>query len=100
MFDGVINIYKEPGFTSNDVVMKMRGILRMKKIGHTGTLDPAAEGVLPVCLGKATKLVSMLTDETKKTYQAVMLLGQNTDTQDTTGQVTESFDVYKHRFLW
>lgn len=93
MFDGVINIYKEPGFTSNDVVIKMRGILHMKKIGHTGTLDPAAEGVLPVCLGKATKLVSMLTDETHKTYQAVMLLGQVTDTQDTTGQVTVSSDV-------
>ena len=56
MFHGVINIYKEPGFTSHDVVAKLRGILRQKKIGHTGTLDPAAEGVLPVCLGKGTKL--------------------------------------------
>ena len=54
--DGIINVYKEKGFTSHDVVAKLRGILRMKKIGHTGTLDPAAEGVLPVCLGKGTRL--------------------------------------------
>lgn len=85
MYHGVINIYKEPGFTSHDVVAKLRGILRQKKIGHTGTLDPAAEGVLPVCLGSGTKLCDMLTDKTK-TYQAVMLLGLETDTQDTTGQ--------------
>ena len=64
MFHGVINIYKEPGFTSHDVVAKLRGILRQKKIGHTGTLDPAAEGVLPVCLGKGTKLCDLLTDKT------------------------------------
>lgn len=86
MFHGVINIYKEPGYTSHDVVAKLRGILKQKKIGHTGTLDPAAEGVLPVCLGKGTKLCDMLTDKTK-TYQAVMLLGVSTDTQDTTGTV-------------
>lgn len=86
MFHGVINIYKEPGFTSHDVVAKLRGILRQKKIGHTGTLDPAAEGVLPVCLGKATKLCDLLTDK-RKTYQAVLLLGTETDTQDVTGTV-------------
>ena len=86
MFHGVINIYKEPGFTSHDVVAKLRGILRQKKIGHTGTLDPAAEGVLPVCLGKGTKLCDLLTDK-RKTYQAVLLLGTETDTQDTTGTV-------------
>lgn len=90
--DGIINVYKEKGFTSHDVVAKMRGILRMKKIGHTGTLDPAAEGVLPVCLGKGTKLCDMLTDKTK-TYQAVMLLGQETDTQDTTGNVLAEYPV-------
>lgn len=84
MIDGVLNVYKEKGYTSHDVVAKMRGILRMKKIGHTGTLDPDAEGVLPVCLGQATKLCDMLTDETK-TYRAVLLLGRETDTQDTTG---------------
>ena len=60
--DGIINVYKEPGFTSHDVVAKLRGILHMKKIGHTGTLDPDAQGVLPVCLGKATKLCGMITD--------------------------------------
>lgn len=63
--DGIINVYKEKGFTSHDVVAKLRGILRMKKIGHTGTLDPAAEGVLPVCLGKGTRLCDMLTAQDK-----------------------------------
>lgn len=86
MFHGVINIYKEQGYTSHDVVAKLRGILKQKKIGHTGTLDPAAEGVLPVCLGKGTKLCDMLTDKTK-TYQTVLLLGVVTDTQDTTGTI-------------
>lgn len=86
MYDGVINVYKEKGFTSHDVVAKLRGILRQKKIGHTGTLDPDAEGVLPVCLGKGTKLCDMLTDKTKA-YRAVLLLGQETDTQDAGGQV-------------
>ena len=80
MIHGVINIYKERGFTSHDVVGKLRGILRQKKIGHTGTLDPDAEGVLPVCLGKATKLCDLLTDK-EKTYRAVLLLGKTTDTQ-------------------
>lgn len=84
--DGIINIYKEPGFTSFDVVAKLRGILKQKKIGHTGTLDPAACGVLPVCLGQGTRIADMLTEK-KKTYEAVLLLGQETDTQDTTGEV-------------
>lgn len=86
MYHGIINIYKEAGYTSHDVVAKLRGILKQKKIGHTGTLDPAAEGVLPVCLGMGTKLCDLLTDKTK-TYRAVMLLGVETDTQDTTGKV-------------
>ena len=86
MYNGVINVYKEAGYTSHDVVAKMRGILKQKKIGHTGTLDPEATGVLPVCLGQGTKLCDMLTDKTK-TYQAVMLLGRETDTQDTTGEL-------------
>ena len=84
--NGIINVYKEKGFTSHDVVAKLRGILHMKKIGHTGTLDPDAVGVLPVCLGKGTGLVSMITDWTK-TYEAVMILGTTTDTQDTSGNV-------------
>lgn len=91
--DGIINVYKEKGFTSHDVVAKLRGILRMKKIGHTGILDPAAEGVLPVCLGKGTRLCDMLTDKTK-TYRAVLLLGQETDTQDTTGVVQAEYPVH------
>lgn len=92
MADGIINVYKEKGYTSHDVVAKMRGILKQKKIGHTGTLDPMAEGVLPVCLGKATRLCDMLTDKTK-TYEAVLLLGRETDTQDTTGKVLAEYPV-------
>ena len=87
MINGVINVYKEPGYTSHDVVAKLRGILKQKKIGHMGTLDPNAVGVLPVCLGKATKLCNLLSEK-DKTYTATMLLGTETDTQDTTGQIT------------
>ena len=92
MINGIINVYKEKGYTSHDVVAKMRGILKMKKIGHTGTLDPDAEGVLPVCTGKATKLVDMITDK-DKTYEAVCKLGIITDTQDITGTVLATADV-------
>ena len=88
MIHGIINVYKEKGFTSHDVVAKLRGIVGQKKIGHTGTLDPDATGVLPVCLGKATKLCDLLTDK-DKTYEAVMLLGMTTDTQDVTGRILE-----------
>ena len=73
MINGVINVYKEPGFTSHDVVAKLRGILKQKKIGHMGTLDPNAVGVLPVCLGKATKLCDILSEK-DKTYNATLLL--------------------------
>ncbi len=83
--NGIINVYKEAGFTSHDVVAKLRGIVRQKKIGHTGTLDPDAEGVLPVCLGNATKLCGLLTEK-EKTYQAVLKLGLTTDTQDLSGR--------------
>lgn len=86
MYNGIINVYKEEDYTSHDVVAKLRGILKQKKIGHTGTLDPKATGVLPVCLGCGTKLCDMLTD-TSKEYEAVLLLGVETDTQDMTGQV-------------
>ena len=92
MYDGIINVYKEKGFTSFDVVAKMRGILGQRKVGHTGTLDPAAEGVLPVCAGKGTRLCDMLTDH-DKTYRATMLLGVVTDTQDTTGTILEEKDA-------
>ena len=90
--DGIINVYKEAGFTSHDVVAKLRGICRQKKIGHTGTLDPQATGVLPVCLGNATRACEMLTDRTKE-YVAELLLGQITDTQDITGTVLEEREV-------
>lgn len=86
MVNGIINVYKESGYTSHDVVAKLRGILKQKKIGHTGTLDPEAQGVLPVCLGNATKVCDLLADETKE-YRAVLLLGVVTDTQDTSGTV-------------
>ncbi len=91
MRDGIINVYKERGFTSHDVVAKLRGILKMKKIGHTGTLDPEAVGVLPVCLGSGTKLCDMLTDWDKE-YVAVLRLGVVTDTQDMTGQILSRCD--------
>lgn len=84
--DGIVNIYKEAGYTSHDVVAKLRGILREKKIGHTGTLDPQATGVLPVCIGKATKLCELLLDK-EKAYEAVMRLGLTTDTEDMTGRI-------------
>ena len=92
MIHGVININKEKGYTSHDVVAKLRGIVGQKKIGHTGTLDPDATGVLPVCLGKATKLCDMLTDKSK-TYETIMLLGKTTDTQDISGSVLSESSV-------
>ena len=92
MYHGIINIYKEAGYTSHDVVAKLRGILGQKKIGHTGTLDPDATGVLPVCLGVGTKLCDMLTDEDKE-YVAELYLGVTTDTQDMTGTVLSRGEV-------
>ena len=92
MLNGIINVYKEAGFTSHDVVAKMRGICGQKKIGHTGTLDPAATGVLPVCLGSGTRLCDMLTEKDKE-YAAVLLLGVTTDTQDITGAVLSQKEV-------
>ena len=90
--NGVLNVYKEQGFTSHDVVAKLRGILKTKKIGHTGTLDPDAVGVLPVCIGKATKLCDLITDW-GKTYEAVMLLGTTTDTLDISGKIVAQSEV-------
>ena len=91
-YNGIINIFKEKGFTSHDVVAKMRGILKQKKIGHSGTLDPDAVGVLPVLLGNATVLSDILTDKSKE-YEAVLLLGVSTDTQDTSGEISEKKDT-------
>lgn len=85
-FNGIVNVFKEQDFTSHDVVAKMRGIYGQKKIGHTGTLDPMAEGVLIVCLGQATKLADILISK-NKTYIAKMKLGFTSNTDDTTGDM-------------
>ena len=95
MFNGIVNLYKERDFTSLDAVAKSRGIFGQKKIGHTGTLDPLAEGVLILCLGKATKLADIIVSKEKE-YRCTMLLGLETDTEDITGKVikeTESIKV-------
>lgn len=92
MINGIMNIYKESGFTSHDVVAKLRGIVKQKKIGHTGTLDPDAVGVLPVCFGNATKLCDMMTDKSKE-YEVCMRLGVTTDTQDMSGKVLDERKV-------
>ena len=90
--NGIININKPRGFTSHDVVAKLRGILKTKKIGHTGTLDPDAVGVLPVCVGRATKVADMLT-ASEKEYVAEVTLGSKTDTQDASGTVLATAEV-------
>ena len=92
VYNGLLNVYKEPGYTSNDVVAKLRGILHQRKIGHTGTLDPDAVGVLVVCLGNGTRLCDMLTEHTKE-YIAVCRLGVITDTQDMSGTVLQEQQV-------
>lgn len=92
MYHGIINVYKEAGYTSHDVVAKLRGICKQKKIGHTGTLDPDAVGVLPVCLGSGTKVCDLLTDR-KKEYIARFRLGCVTDTQDISGNILEENTV-------
>ncbi len=92
MLNGIINVYKEKDFTSFDVVAVMRGITGTRKVGHTGTLDPAATGVLPVCIGNATALCDMLTDR-RKEYVASFLLGKRTDTLDIEGEVLEEREV-------
>jgi len=96
MYNGIINVFKEKGYTSHDVVAKLRGILKMKKIGHTVTLDPDATGVLPVCLGSATKLCDLLTDKDKK-YHVIFTFGFTTDTQDVSGKRLKECDVLELR---
>lgn len=88
MLNGIICVNKPEGFTSFDVIAKLRGILRMKKLGHSGTLDPMATGVLPVFAGSATRAISILPD-TDKSYLAGFRLGLATDTQDITGKILE-----------
>lgn len=90
--NGVINIYKNTGMTSFDVVAMVRRVAKMKKVGHTGTLDPAACGVLPVCLGRATKIIDYIM-ENKKIYRVNLKLGMTTDTYDLEGEVLEEKDA-------
>lgn len=90
--DGILNIRKEKGFTSHDVVAIVRKTLQTKKVGHTGTLDPDAEGVLPICVGKATKLSEIIMHG-KKQYRAVVRLGITTTTEDASGEVLEQKPV-------
>lgn len=89
-WNGILNVNKPAGWTSHDVVAKLRGLLRVGKIGHAGTLDPAATGVLPVLVGKGTRIAEYLVDWDKE-YRAVLRLGETTDTQDATGQVLKRY---------
>jgi tRNA pseudouridine55 synthase len=90
--NGIINILKPPGMTSFDVVGYLRGLIKIKKIGHTGTLDPAAVGVLPICIGNGTKVIEFLTNK-DKLYRAELTLGITTDTQDSTGNIIKKSEV-------
>lgn len=90
--DGIFNIYKEKGFTSHDVVAVVRRTIHMKKVGHTGTLDPDAEGVLPICVGRATKLSDIIMDG-RKSYRAMLRLGITTTTEDASGEILETRPV-------
>lgn len=87
---GFLNIYKPKGMTSFDVVAKLRRVTKIKQIGHTGTLDPFAVGVLPICIGKATRLIEYLDDD--KEYLATVQFGKDTDTYDLDGTVTKTYD--------
>ncbi len=94
--NGIINVNKPPGITSHDVVYRLRKILNIKKIGHTGTLDPDAEGVLPMCVGKGTKIADELTAKEKQ-YLAELTLGITTDTQDISGEIIKTRAVTASR---
>ncbi|MFD2044147.1 tRNA pseudouridine(55) synthase TruB [Ornithinibacillus salinisoli] len=92
--DGILALWKPRGMTSHDCVMRVRKLFRTKKVGHTGTLDPEVEGVLPICIGQATKIVPFLTD-TKKVYIAEVMLGISTETEDSHGDVVEQVEVHE-----
>lgn len=95
--NGIINVLKPPGMTSSDVVVFLRKLLKIKKVGHTGTLDPGAAGVLPICIGKATRLFDYIVEK-NKTYIAEITLGITTDTQDAYGTIidTQEAKVSRH----
>lgn len=92
--DGILALWKERGMTSHDCVFKLRKILKMKKVGHTGTLDPGVEGVLPICIGQATRIAEYLTDA-GKTYEAVVSLGRTTTTEDAEGETVEAHNAFQ-----
>ncbi|MDN4494290.1 tRNA pseudouridine(55) synthase TruB [Ureibacillus aquaedulcis] len=92
--NGILPLWKERGMTSHDCVFKLRKILKTKKVGHTGTLDPAVEGVLPICIGQATRIAEYLTDA-GKTYEAVVSIGRTTTTEDAEGETVEEDLTYK-----
>jgi len=87
--NGILPLWKERGMTSHDCVFKLRKILKTKKVGHTGTLDPAVEGVLPICIGQATRIAEYLTDA-GKTYEAVVSIGRATTTEDAEGETVDA----------
>lgn len=97
--DGIVNVIKPNGFTSFDVVAKLRKIYGQKKIGHGGTLDPMAEGVLPVFLGKATRLIEYAPLHTK-TYEARFIIGMATDTEDATGEIIDRAKIPEDKSVW
>lgn len=94
---GIIPVWKPKGLTSHDVVGRIRRLAGQKRVGHTGTLDPEVEGVLPICLGQATRLVEYIQDLPKR-YQGTMILGTATDTEDQTGLITEQMEVTSDQF--
>ncbi len=91
---GILPLWKEKGMTSHDCVFKLRKILGTKKVGHTGTLDPSVEGVLPICVGHATRIAEYITDSGKE-YIAVVSIGASTETEDADGEIVESDDTHK-----
>ncbi|MED3660444.1 tRNA pseudouridine(55) synthase TruB [Ureibacillus sp. FSL K6-8385] len=92
--DGILPLWKESGLTSHDCIVQLRKILKTKKIGHTGTLDPGVEGVLPICIGQATKISEYLMDA-GKTYEAYVSIGRSTTTEDAEGETVEEDATYK-----
>src|SRR5947208_10592232 len=92
MTDGILNINKATGMTSHDVVAKVRKVLKQKRVGHAGTLDPAASGVLPICVGQGTRVAEYLS-ESGKAYRAEITFGMVTDTYDAEGTITRTVDT-------
>lgn len=92
--EGILPLWKERGLTSHDCVFKLRKILHMKKIGHSGTLDPDVDGILPICVGRATKVVEFLTDS-GKVYEGEITLGYSTTTEDASGEIVDLTPVEK-----